>query len=159
MNAKWDDKVEVFEKLGYHATYELVDTKEYYIPHTRKRGYLVAFKKEPAIEGAKPMSEKALDKWKNMVEQLKRPAAAILDAFMFDNLDPRVLKGRARLSAADEADNSVTKWEKCQTRHQFARASEELGEKHPFTGADSGNTTVPPFAWNEWTNSQVSPGK
>jgi hypothetical protein len=39
---------------------------------------------------------------------------------------------------------------------KFARSDEELGDKRPLTGwSDSGSTTMPGFAWNEWTNQQV----
>lgn len=37
-NAPWDEVVERFEKIGYDATYIRLDTKYYYIPHTRSRG-------------------------------------------------------------------------------------------------------------------------
>lgn len=152
--APWDTKVKIFEDLGYHAAWISVDTKDYYIPHTRQRGYLFAVKKASTIEGASPIPRKVAANWKRMVKDLERPASGALDAFMLANDDPRVLRGRARLSGSDPTDTG-TDWVKCQSRHQYARASEELGEKHPLTGAHAGSTTMPPFAWNEWTNSQV----
>lgn len=155
-HAPWAKKIEIFEGMGYHATYVWVDTKDYYIPHTRTRGYLFAVRKEPADPGAKLLSNGVVRKWKDTVQnKLKRPASGTLEAFMFSNDDPRVVRGRARLASNYSADQSTNDWVKCQSRHQFARASEELGEKHPLTGSDSGNTSMPPFAWNEWVNAQV----
>lgn len=148
--APWTTKVKIFESIGYHASFIHVDTKQYYIPHTRQRGYLFAVKKS----GAKPISKRVLKQWSDTVKKLERPAGGSLDAFMLPNDDPRVIKGRDRLSATDSADQS-TPWTKCQSRHHFARANEELGEKHPLTGSNEGNTRMPPFAWNEWTSRQV----
>ncbi|KAL7565128.1 hypothetical protein ACA910_021509 [Epithemia clementina (nom. ined.)] len=176
-NAPWEAKVEIFQERGYAATFKRLDTKDYYIPHTRNRGYLFAVKqpqcskvaaKSNKGKGKKPSSigggsSEVTTQWSNMLAQLKRPASASLDAFMLPNEDPRVLRGRARLTAEScdsnggEADRAGrTDWTKCETRHQFARSSEDLGEKRPLTGwSDSGNTVMPAFAWNEWTNAQV----
>jgi hypothetical protein len=45
---------------------------------------------------------------------------------------------------------------KCETRHQKVRSEAELGNQRPLTGwSDSGNTSMPSFAWNEWANAQV----
>lgn len=81
---------------------------------------------------------------------------------MLSNDDPRVLRGRARLtnesSVGDSGESRAgrTDWTKCETRHQYARSAELLGERRPLTGwSDSGKTVMPGFAWNEWCNSQV----
>ena len=51
--------------------------------------------------------------WKEKVTSLKRPASAILDAFMFPNDDSRVLKGRQRL-ADEEARSGRVDWARCE---------------------------------------------
>ena len=171
--APWDAKVDIFTQRGYAATYKILDTKDYYIPHTRNRGYLFAVKQtknnnnKGTIHSSiisnkggkgKKTATTTTTKWSNLLGNLKRPASASLDAFMLPNDDARVLRGRARLTAestdttgAVEGDRAGrTDWTKCETRHQFARSSEELGEKRPLTGwSDSGNTVMPAFAWNE----------
>ena len=98
--APWSTKVKIFESIGYHASFIHVDTKQYYIPHTRQRGYLFAVKKS----GAKPISNRVLKQWTDTVKKLERPAGGSLDAFMLSNDDPRVTKGRERLFATDSAD-------------------------------------------------------
>jgi site-specific DNA-cytosine methylase len=159
--APWDKKIKIFEGLGYHAIWCAIDTKQYYIPHTRQRGYLFAIKKKVDNQKAvTKIDQTILIKWKQMLEKLRRPASAALDAFMLPNDDPRVLRGRARLTSSSRPDssdrNNRVDWTKCEARHQFARANEELGEKRPLTGwSDTGNTTMPAFAWNEWANGQV----
>ena len=90
--APWELKVELFQKEGYAATFKRLDTKKYYIPHTRQRGYLFAASKGRGV----PSNAGA---WTELVSSLERPASASLDAFMLSNDDPRVIRGRWRLSA------------------------------------------------------------
>ena len=169
--APWEEKVKIFQDLGYIATFRRIDTKDYYIPHTRMRGYLFAVKqpKKPSISGfftgKKSNDQDATSRWLNGLSNLRRPASASLDAFMLPNDDARVLRGRAKLttescdSDAMEGDRAGrTDWTRCETRHQFARSSEELGDKRPLTGwSDSANTVMPAFAWNEVCLCCVSP--
>ncbi|KAK5239810.1 hypothetical protein LTR16_011481, partial [Cryomyces antarcticus] len=39
-NAPWDDIQELLEKIDYACAWQRVDTKDYYLPQTRRRGYL-----------------------------------------------------------------------------------------------------------------------
>lgn len=78
-------------------------------PHTRQRGYLFAVKrsgpsttttKKKLVRGASSSEDLSrTDQWEKLLMSLKRPASAALDAFMLPNDDPRVLKGRMRLTA------------------------------------------------------------
>jgi site-specific DNA-cytosine methylase len=103
--APWDKKVQLFEEVGYSATFSRLDTKDFYIPHTRQRGYLFAIRKASASKSinVKKMKVKVDDprpqEWQELVNKLKRPASANLDEFMLANDDPRVLRGRVRLTA------------------------------------------------------------
>jgi site-specific DNA-cytosine methylase len=191
--APWQTKVDWLGKIGYDAVFEFLDTKRYYIPHTRQRGYLLAVRRPPASfssSDGKPKKKKqkhqSLVEWQNLLKRMKRPASATLDAFMLPNDDPRVARGRARMtntngSSSASSVNAVD-WVKCEGRHQLARSTEELGDKRPLTGklimlnslriprqilltsaifpnlsgwSETGNTRMPGFAWNEWTNQQV----
>lgn len=174
--APWDKKVQMFEERGYSATFLRLDTKDYYIPHTRQRGYLFAIKTTVDGESTnlKKKKKSATDsdqlpgQWQELVNKLKRVASATLDEFMLSNDDPRVLRGRVRLTAesmtmgndkvgsAGGSRAGRVDWTKCETRHQDSRSKEMLGDKRPLTEwSDSGNTSMPSFAWNEWTNAQV----
>ena len=140
--------VKLMENNGYAATYQRMDTKNYYIPHTRQRGYLVAFLQDEKTS----INNKRTNQWEQLVEKLKRPASACLDSFMLSNDDPRVLRGRARLTKESGVGDSGegragrTDWTKCETRHQYARSAELLGERRPLTSwSDSGKTAMPGF--------------
>lgn len=159
--APFTEFIEVFEEQGYAATFLRLDSKDFYIPHTRQRGYLVAIRRSLSKSNAVDYDGKVVA-WQESVNGLKRPASATLDDYMLRNDDPRVLRGRARLTAeSSSADGKGgragrTDWTKCETGHQQARADEQLGDKRPLTQwSDSRNTTMPSYAWNEWMNSQV----
>lgn len=82
-NAPWQQIAERFMEKGYKAHFMRVDTKRYYIPHTRTRVYLFA---------AKTNQVNICQEWKDKVKELERPASATLEAFLFDSDDPRVHK-------------------------------------------------------------------
>jgi site-specific DNA-cytosine methylase len=141
--APWDKKVQMFEERGYSATFSRIDTKDFYIPHTRQRGYLFAIKKNKqlsSISNKKKVSDNVdarMTEWQDMLSKLKRKASATLDDFMLANDDPRVLRGRVRLTAesmtmGNDKDDGGSRagrvdWTKCETRHQDSRSKEMLG--------------------------------
>jgi len=167
-SAPWDRVQEYFEKNGYSASYSRVDTKAYYIPHTRTRVYLFAVnKKHSSIP----------ETWKEWVtSKLKRPASSTLDAFLLPSDDPRIHQARQKLVQesynAPDRRTGRTDWGRCESRHQRARLEEALGSKRPLTSWDEGLSNVlsflwsltfrtggfcklPDFAWNDWGVGQV----
>ena len=131
--APWDRVAQYFERHGYSARHLRVDTKTFYIPHTRTRVYLLAVDKQ---RSDLPQS------WINMLQKLRRPASSTLDAFLLPTDDPRIHQARQKL--ANEAYNAVgvtrgrTDWGRCESRHQRARLEEQLGTKRPLTSWEEG---------------------
>lgn len=166
--APWDRVVDYFERNGYSASYLRVDTKTFYIPHTRTRVYLLAVNQK---RSSMP------DSWKNLLNKMKRPASSTLDAFLLPSDDPRIHQARQKL--ANEAFSTVggtrgrTDWGRCESRHQRARLEEQLGTKRPLTSWEEGEYVtqthgeiligclaggfckLPDFAWNDWGIGQV----
>ncbi|KAJ4475050.1 hypothetical protein J3R30DRAFT_3777458 [Lentinula aciculospora] len=144
-SAPWDRVKEKFEKHNYSALHIRVDTKQYYIPHTRTRVYLIAVDQK---HSSMPK------KWKEWVENLRRPASSTLDSFLLPIDDPRIHHSRQK--QAQESQNSLdrrsgrTDWSRCESRHQRARLEEALGLKRPLTSWDEGI-----FAWTDWAVVQV----
>ncbi|KAI0339611.1 hypothetical protein BDW22DRAFT_1335785 [Trametopsis cervina] len=150
-SAPWNKVVEYFHQKGYAAKWSRVDTKNYYIPHTRTRVYLLAVNMK---------NSDIPSKWLDMVMDLKRPASSTLDAFLLPSDDPRIHQARERL--VKESFNGLDRrtgrmdWGRCESRHQRARLEEELGERRPLTGWDNGGfCKLPDFAWNDWGIGQV----
>src|SRR5690606_17846423 len=146
----WDLMVQKFEEINYSAQYSRFDTKQYYIPHTRQRGYMVCVNKE---------GSKIPAKWAHLVKEMSRPATCTLDDFLLPSDDPRIHKGRLALIAKGEAGQdrrSAVDWTRCESRHQKARVEEHLGLKRPLTfWQQQGVCKVPDFAWGDWANKQV----
>lgn len=135
-SAPWERVKEKFEHHGYKAAWSRVDTKQYYIPHTRTRVYLVAIDTK---------DKKLPEAWKEcLLQKLKRPASSTLDKFLLPTDDPRIHQARQKLvqesyNAADRRTGR-TDWGRCESRHQRARLEEELGAKRPLTSWDEGQS-------------------
>ena len=71
LGAPWEKKEQRFNELGYYAAHMKLDTKQFYIPHTRQRGYLFAVRKP---EGKKKTlsSSSETKKWSQIVKDLQR---------------------------------------------------------------------------------------
>ncbi|KZT02845.1 uncharacterized protein LAESUDRAFT_661099 [Laetiporus sulphureus 93-53] len=150
-SAPWERVVEYFEKNKYSSQFLRVDTKDFYIPHTRTRVYLLAVDQR---------NSDLPDEWAKLLNKLKRPASSTLDAFLLPSDDPRIHQAREKL--VSESYNAVdrrrgrTDWGRCESRHQRARLEEELGSKRPLTSWDEGGfCKLPDFAWNDWGVGQV----
>ncbi|KAE9396876.1 hypothetical protein BT96DRAFT_921812 [Gymnopus androsaceus JB14] len=150
-SAPWDRVREKFEKHKYSALHIRVDTKQYYIPHTRTRVYLIAIdQKNSSIP----------KKWKESVERLKRPASSTLDSFLLPMDDPRIHHARQKLAQesynASDRRTGRTDWGRCESRHQRARLEEELGSKRPLTSwEEGGSCKMLDFTWHDWEAGQV----
>ncbi|THH03097.1 hypothetical protein EW145_g6533 [Phellinidium pouzarii] len=150
-SAPWDRVVKYFEKNKYSAAFFRVDTKNYYIPHTRTRVYLLAVHQR---NSSMPKS------WKELVGKLQRPASTTLDHWMLPTDDQRIHQARQKLVqesyGALDRRTGRTDWGRCESRHQRARLEEALGPKRPLTSWDEGGyCKLPDFAWGDWGVAQV----
>ncbi|KAL4062601.1 hypothetical protein J3A83DRAFT_4381778 [Scleroderma citrinum] len=151
-SAPWDRVKEYFKRQGYSAEFIRVDTKLFYIPHTRTRVYLFAVDKQ----GSSLPGE-----WKNWVTtKLKRPASSTLDAFLLPSDDPRIHQARQKLvqdsGGVSESRTGRIDWTRCESRHARARLEEALGPKRPLTNwEEGGGCRMPDFAWQDWGIRQV----
>ncbi|KAI9062495.1 hypothetical protein FKP32DRAFT_1593141 [Trametes sanguinea] len=148
--APWDRVAEYFGRNGYSAEHLRVDTKTFYIPHTRTRVYLLAVDQK---RSSLP------DAWLSLLQKLKRPASSTLDAFLLPTDDPRIHQARQKLASEAHTVGTTrgrTDWGRCESRHQRARLEEQLGTKRPLTSWEEGGfCKLPDFAWNDWGIGQV----
>ena len=150
----WELVVKEFNKRGYSAEFHRLDTKHYYIPHTRTRGYLFATPKTMT-------SGSEVNAWCDILQRLRRPASSPLEAFMLATDDPRI--HRTRITWVEEAahrdENGARSvdWIRCEGRHERARAEELLGNKRALTNwQDNGAApTLPDGSWNFWAMCQT----
>lgn len=132
-SAPWPNVKNYFERQDYSAEFVRLDTKQFYIPHTRTRVYLVAVDKR---------SSQLPAQWKNWVStKLKRPASSTLDAFLLPSDDLRIHQAREMLVQSGgmlESRSGRFDWTRCESRHARARLDESLGPKRPLTNWEEG---------------------
>jgi site-specific DNA-cytosine methylase len=152
--APWQKMQAVFEADGYFATFIHVDTKDYYLPQTRNRGYLVAFDDVRVMRaGIDPIT--LLAEFKSRMEYFRRPASSHALEFLLPQDDPRFQQARRDLESSRQ-DRKDVDWAKCKTRHSEYRDSTELGVQRPLTLWQNGGTCTPPdHFWIKWTKNQV----
>ena len=152
--APWGKMKADYEKLGYRVDFMRVDTKNYYIPHTRLRGYLFAVDADVCDEPNAP------EMWKENMRLLERKSSSSLEDFMLPPDDPRVNAARIKLALESEDKEGVrgdaVDWSRCESRHQRERAENNLGTKRPLTGwSEDGTCRFPDYGWNIWGEAQV----
>jgi site-specific DNA-cytosine methylase len=140
--------------IGYAAHFLRVDTKDYYIPHTRVRGYMICIDTQIFHS---PLG--VIKKWENKMKNLRRPASSSIEAFLLEEDDPRIVHARAELSNTGRGEGRRTSevdWARCHGRHQDYRAALNLGQKRPVMNwEDGGSCKAPDNMWRDWTVSQV----
>ena len=145
-NAPWVGVAEtIVAEAGYDVGFSnTFDTKNYYIPHTRQRGYLLACRNN---KNSLPQN------WELITNVLMRPASSPLDAFLLPTDDPRIQRVRHQFTHGEglSKGRSTIDWSKCQSRHERARDEEELGKTRPLTAWEEGGTCkMSHDGWNEW---------
>ncbi|CAO1624507.1 unnamed protein product [Parajaminaea phylloscopi] len=147
-SAPWEGVGKFFEDAKYDSTFSTrFDTKNYYIPQTRQRGYFFASRNTKDDYPAN---------WHNLVTSLQRPASSPIEAFMLPSNDSRIQAARAKMGYEEAGKSrSTVDWSKCQGRHEEARGFEKLGQARPFTAWEEGGSCVMSHgAWNEFARPQ-----
>ncbi|CAG7850002.1 SubName: Full=Uncharacterized protein {ECO:0000313/EMBL:CCA72586.1} [Serendipita indica DSM 11827] len=155
--APWDKVCGEFEDIGYRARFLRLDTKFFYIPHTRTRVYMIAIEARRIKAKATNVSvDDLVEEWvEGMKSHMQRPASCTLDAFLLPNDDPRIHEGRQRLAIETKTSANRRRkevdWARCEQRHTRARAEEALGNKRPLTRwEEGGGFNFLDYIWEDW---------
>lgn len=130
--AEWDKIVEYWDTIDYHATFEYVDSKDYYIPQTRQRGYLVAFDKQLATTLGFDTTA-ALTTWSLCMKKFKRRASSPYVEFLYSEDDTTLAKERRTLALSTKPTSKVFDWDACRKRYHAFRSANHLGSMRPST--------------------------
>ncbi|GAB1316218.1 hypothetical protein MFIFM68171_06428 [Madurella fahalii] len=128
--APWDMYTKrIFPKIGYVARYVRLDTKDYYLPQTRVRGYLVAIDAELFGEGP---ATRIADGWKTLLSTTcRRPASAPVSHFLRAPNDPATIQARADMESKVPFNSE---WGLSSLRHLDERRKHGLGrDDNPFS--------------------------
>ncbi|KAJ3211992.1 hypothetical protein HDU67_004137 [Dinochytrium kinnereticum] len=151
-SAPWDKIVKRFETIDYNARDVRADTKHFYIPHTRTRGYLLATPKCDTLDDG------LVDEWAELVRSMRRFSSTPLEDYLIPTDDPRIHRAREDLAKTkdDLKRRGRLDWSRCQSRHSFQRLTEELGTGRPLTAwTEGGMSYLPDYAWNDWGRAQT----
>ena len=147
-NAEWDRMLAEYEEIGYQTAGVHIDTKNYYLPHTRQRGYMVCFNKDRMQEvGIRDPGVQ----WQGLMQKFRRPASSPVSSFLLPT---------NRLSVKEQGHTEDTKrevdWAKCAESHVRYRQDKRLGNARPFTHwQESGSLIVPENGSASWYHGQV----
>ncbi|KAE9990764.1 hypothetical protein EG327_000997 [Venturia inaequalis] len=124
----WKEFTRHFDKIGYSTEIVKVDTKDYYLPQTRVRRYMLCLDKK-VYKSAKSQE---LAKWRGLMTEFKRRASSSLPIFLLSEDDPRhvALLTKSQGSSRDTGGMN-TSWEACRGRHLAVRLEDRLGHKKP----------------------------
>ncbi|TKA68392.1 hypothetical protein B0A55_08934, partial [Friedmanniomyces simplex] len=149
-SADWASMLKHYRAIDYDCEGVFVDSKDYYIPHTRQRGYMVCF--DTRGLGEKSSSSVGLGKrWQELMEKLKRRASSSVSDFLLP-ADQVVVRQHTR---DDEAVREVD-WAQCEIRQMQYRQSQGLGIARPVTHwLESGFMIVPERGLRAWFTRQV----
>ncbi|KAI1778140.1 hypothetical protein F4818DRAFT_456099 [Hypoxylon cercidicola] len=130
-----------FPSVGYHASVSTkIDTKDFYLPQTRNRGWLLALDRTVFGDKAEAIGKT----WLEIIEKtLPRRASAPVESWLLSSTDQ--LTERARQDDSERAlqPTSEHDWEHSKSRHARARKSERLPGGNPLTHWTPADTTPP----------------
>lgn len=154
-NCPWDELVKRWNDIGYLAVHADVDTKDFYIPQTRVRGYMLCVDKQ----GLDPDLEKSvMGDWVALLSRFKRRASSPAGMFLLDDDDPQLEKIETDLATRilSHGPRVPACWKKYQKHHNAHRDHNKLGHRRPVTNSEDHVTCkMPDFAWHTWAGSAV----
>lgn len=162
--APWEKFIEVWADIDYHAAHVILDSKQYYIPQTRTRGYMIAYDKT-SLDGATPGAADTSglaelgSSYMSHMQKLARQASSPAGMFLLPETDRRLEQIRKDLATRLEVSTSRAEvnWDKYQIRHAGFRVQEGLGDQRPISRSQAGilGVTPPDFYWCSWFKTQV----
>ena len=155
--APWKDLQLEFQGVGYATFVSKVDTKDFYIPQTRLRGYMIAFSREyAAIAGLDLVNIGML--WADVFETYSRRASSPFTDFIYSEEDPLLDQVRREMTISQSLERSRRKvdWHHCRHRYISFRAAHGLGFRKPVTmWENNGTCKFPDSSWLKWAKGQV----
>ncbi|KUI55585.1 Helicase domino [Cytospora mali] len=154
-SAPWQSVAQyVFPLCGYAAEVLRLDTKQYYLPQTRSRKYLVAFShKAFTLEGAQALQSSIL----GTTENLKRMHSSSVTDFLLPTNSLELQRARNEMELVSQARRDKdTDWSFSRSRHMAFRREHQLQDKRPWIRwRDNGSSNPPAKMWKPWENRQT----
>ena len=154
--APWSKIQSMWEDIEYEACFIKVDTKKYYIPHTRQRGYIICIDKR-MTKGFQ--TAPAALKWAELMKRFERPASSPVNEFLLHPDDPRLHRATEEMTRGAPGEEKVVRdvdWSRCQGRHHYYRDDNNLGNSRPVTEwIENSSSRMLDFGNRPWMSKQV----
>ena len=131
-----------YPERRYSVSTCMVDTKDYYLPQTRERGYLCA-----------SWNAAGLALFSEAVAELRYESGPTVASFLLPPQHPEL--ARAKAVAHLRRRQASRQWRgRGRVNNTADRASDGLGTKTPYTNRSEDGTVAPPiWAWRAWLSS------
>ncbi|CAI6335508.1 unnamed protein product [Periconia digitata] len=142
----WNSFVSKWNDIGYDCAWMIADTKDYYIPQTRNRMYMIAVNREHC--SSSDDCARTVREWQQLMKHFERPCSSSFDQFLPETAFERT----EHKSLSSEPD-----WPLCRLRYAQIRSEEHLGLRRPFTQwSENGSIKPVDFANRTFLKSQSS---
>ena len=156
----WSYVESLWQNAGYATKVAYLDSKDFYLPQTRQRGYMIGLRREALIEPqvgleADDAADEAVKKWFEVLGNLQRRASSPFTDFILADDDAELRKYNQQAAALMTPNKNVS-WEKCRTECLSCRSANFLGFKKPLTDWENNGSCCVPDSYNkEWYDKQV----
>jgi site-specific DNA-cytosine methylase len=152
----WASTEGLWHDAGYATKVVYLDSKDFYLPQTRQRGYMIGLRRDVISERNVDLdADTAVENWFKTLGKLQRRASSPFTDFIFSN-DDAALRKFNRQTAMQMMPGKTVPWEKCRVECLSYRLCNLLGFKKPVTAwENNGSCTVPDFCNSLWFKRQV----
>ncbi|KAF3770196.1 hypothetical protein M406DRAFT_231149, partial [Cryphonectria parasitica EP155] len=154
--APWQSTIDyVFPLCGYIATFVSLDTKNYYLPQTRCRKYLIAFSQDAFTpDGAKALCKAFQEAIKKMEQ---RYSSSVTD-FLLPINSHELHRARNEMELmAQSSREKDTDWSFSRSRHTAFRRLYQIPDERPWIRwSERGSSRAPAKMWKPWEAKQTN---
>ncbi|EEQ31869.1 DNA repair protein rad8 [Microsporum canis CBS 113480] len=156
-SAPWEQIKTIMQEIDYSGYHMKIDSKNYYLPQTRERGYMICIDQRKMVtEPVGDIKSKKPSAFAQMMKKLERPASSPVTQFLLRNDDIRLQDAVSDISVNSTKDRQAVDWTRYKARHLGYRMREGLGDKRPLTKwQDNGACQMPDFYWHGWSRTQT----
>ena len=147
---------QLFPRVCYVARWVKLDSKEFYLPQTRQRGYLVAV---DAMRFGVELATAIAAEWEARLSDCKRGPSASVSDFLRPADDPATIQARADMEGKSPSNSE---WSLSSLRHADARQKNGvLRDNNPFSCKTMRNgrlihAAFPSISWLKFWRNQVA---
>ena len=141
--APWKDISAYWDSLHYISHVVKVDSKNFYFPQTRERGYMLAIDRELALARGFDYL-KAFATFEKILTDLAHRATSPYTAFAYFPDDPMFEVVTQDMMDPQSGRKGNSRWDACYVRHNKHRTEHELGFGRQLTLWENNGSSCPP---------------